>query len=48
MRLWSIVTGLLLLFLLVTRMGTSVSKSTKTLTAHGVHKLQFKTQGLTK
>jgi len=48
MRLWSIVTGVLLLFLLVARMGTSVSKSTKTLTAHRVHKLQFKTQELTK
>jgi hypothetical protein len=48
MRLWSIVAGVLLLFLLVTRMGTSVSKSTKTLIARGVHKLQFKTQELTK
>jgi hypothetical protein len=47
MRLWSIVTGVLLLFLLVTRMGTSVSKSTKTLIDYGVHKLQFKTQELT-
>jgi hypothetical protein len=48
MRLWSIVTGVLLLFLLVTRMGTSVSKSTKTSTAQGLHKLQCKTQELTK
>ena len=46
-RLWSIVTGVLLLVLLVTRMGTSVSKSTKTLIDYGVHKLQFKTQELT-
>jgi hypothetical protein len=47
MRLWSIVTGVLLLFLLVTRMGTSVSKSTKTLIDYGVHKLQFMIQELT-
>jgi hypothetical protein len=46
MRLWSIFTGVLLLFLLVDRMGTSVSKSTKTSIDLGVHKLQFRTQRL--